>query len=210
MNRRAPSPVRSAVRVGLPLPGAAARAITTTGSSVARSCRQTGPLHHPAGLHYRFTQSEVPLRFAPVHSNTRTRLPNKPCHASQCCTTADRFVAGFCAVSNVVPLVQNVETEISVHPVEGNGMNAKFGKTVHFVAAEPFSTFLRVGVNDGRQEVAYETAVLGRLRAGFRIFQMRNLLGTRVELACVFVRISFGSEWNVWATPRQVHSPTVI
>ena len=83
-------------------------------------------------------------------------------------------------------------------------MNAPFAETVHCVAAEPHATFLRISVADSGQEVAYETAVLGRLRPGYRVLQMRGLLGTRIELCYLFVRISFGSEPNLWPTPRQV------
>ena len=83
-------------------------------------------------------------------------------------------------------------------------MNPTFGKQVHCVAAEPHATFLRVSVKDGGQEVAYETAVLGRLRGGYRVFQLRGPLGTRIELCYLFVRVTFGTEPNRWGTPRQV------
>ena len=83
-------------------------------------------------------------------------------------------------------------------------MNASFDQTVHCIAAGPDATFLRVSVHDGnRQEVAYETAVLGRLRRGYRILQLRGPLGTRIELCYLFVKISFGKEPNEWANPRQ-------
>jgi hypothetical protein len=86
-------------------------------------------------------------------------------------------------------------------------MNASFEQDIHCVAAEPHAVFLRVGIADGGHEVAFETAVLGRLRGGFRIFQLRGLLGTRIELAYLFVRISFGSKvMNLWPTPRQVRA----
>ena len=84
-------------------------------------------------------------------------------------------------------------------------MNAAFDQTVHCIAAEPEATFIRVSAHDGnRQEVAYETAVLGRLRRGYRVLQLRGLLGTRIELCYLFVKISFGDEPNDWANPRQV------
>jgi hypothetical protein len=73
----------------------------------------------------------------------------------------------------------------------------------HCVAAEPYATFLRVGVSTGRHEVAYGTAVLGRLRGGYRILQMRGPLGTRIELCYLFVQVSFGTERHLWATSRQ-------
>ena len=111
--------------------------------------------------------------------------------------------AGFCAVSKTLPLPQNVETELITEKVESNGLNAQFGHAVHCVAAEPHATFLRVGVLDEGREVAYETAVLGRLRRGYRVIQLRCTLGTRIELCYLFVKISFGYEPNEWETPRQ-------
>ena len=115
--------------------------------------------------------------------------------------------AGFCAVSDLLPLPQRVETEYATSAVEGNGMNAPFDQTVHCVAAEPSATFLRVSVLDSnRQVVAYETAVLGRLRRGYRILQLRSALGTRIELCHLLVKISFGRVPNLWATPRQVRT----
>eukprot|EP00966_Prymnesium_polylepis_P152131 3514225-Prymnesium_polylepis.1 len=75
--------------------------------------------------------------------------------------------AGFCAVSKVLPLPQNVDVEASTSTVDGNGMNAAFCEQVHLTAAEPHATFVRVAVIDAGLEVAYETAVLGRLRHGY-------------------------------------------
>ena len=113
-------------------------------------------------------------------------------------------LAGFCGVSKNLPLPHVVDTEASTAAVKGTGMNATFEETVHCIAAEPHATFLRVAVADCGQEVAYASAVLGRLRRGFRVFQMRSMLGTRIELAYLCVQISFGSEPHMWATPRQV------
>jgi len=119
-------------------------------------------------------------------------------------TIALHPVGGFCAVTSTLPLRQNAETEITTKVVRGNGMHAAFGDTIYCLAAEPDATFMRISVTDGRQEVAYETAVLGRLRPGYRILQLRDRRhGTRVELCYVLVRISFGSEQQLWATPRQ-------
>ena len=83
-------------------------------------------------------------------------------------------------------------------------MNAPLGETIHCVAAEPYASFLHVSVADGGCDVAYEVAVLGRLRRGYRILQLRSVLGTRIELSYVLVRIQFGNELNVWPTPRQL------
>ena len=83
-------------------------------------------------------------------------------------------------------------------------MNAVFNETVHCFATEPDTMFLRVSLADRNKEVAFDTAVLGRLRHGYRVLQLRSLLGTRIDLGYMLVRISFSSEPNVQLTPRQV------
>jgi len=115
-------------------------------------------------------------------------------------------IGGLCTISTVLPVPRSVQTEIvvSANVQTDNGMNAPFGRTVHCIAAEPHATFLRVGVMDGKQEVAYEIAVLGRLRCGYRVLMMRSLHGTRIELCCMLVHVSFGIETNLWASSRQL------
>eukprot|EP00966_Prymnesium_polylepis_P329241 7384978-Prymnesium_polylepis.1 len=108
-------------------------------------------------------------------------------------------IGGFCALGDALPLPYSVQTEVSLPPAQ-SGMNVAMGKTIHLVAAEPFATILRISVSDRGKEVAHETAVLGRLRGGYRVLQMRGPLGTRIELAFLLVKISFASETNVWAT----------
>ena len=81
-------------------------------------------------------------------------------------------VTGFCAISNKLPLPQNIETD-AVFAAEDNGLIASFGEKIYCVCAEPQAVFFRVSVVDGGQEVAYETAVLGRLRGGYRVFQAK-------------------------------------
>eukprot|EP00966_Prymnesium_polylepis_P045373 1050537-Prymnesium_polylepis.1 len=116
-----------------------------------------------------------------------------------------RTLAGFCAVSNTLPVPQNAENAALVKPVlSGNGLAATFGETIQVVCGEPHATFLRVGVIDNGNEIAYEAAVLGRLRCGYRVFPLRGSHGTRIELAYLFVRISFWNEQNRSATARQV------
>jgi len=107
-------------------------------------------------------------------------------------------IGGFTAVSRTLPLPQSVQFEASTATIQGNGMNAIFSEdeTVHFFAAEPHATFLRVGVIDSKQEVAYETLVLGRLRCGFRVIQLRSPLGTRIELCYLFVKINTAQDAN--------------
>ena len=85
-------------------------------------------------------------------------------------------------------------------------MLAGYKRTVHCAAAEPLATFLRVMVVEDGQELAYTTAVLGRLRRGYRVFQLRSMLGTRIELAYILVRITFDSEPNLWISARQQSS----
>mmetsp|Transcript_10776 Transcript_10776/g.28272 ORF Transcript_10776/g.28272 Transcript_10776/m.28272 type:complete len:609 (+) Transcript_10776:1-1827(+) len=114
-------------------------------------------------------------------------------------------IGGFCGVSKALPLPHTVETECALSlNIKANGMNAVFGQRLHCVAAEPHATFIRIVVSDAGHEVAFESAVLGRLRRGYRVLQLRSTLGTRIELACLFVHISLGSELNIWATPRQL------
>lgn len=107
-------------------------------------------------------------------------------------------------MSNTLPVPLRTETEMRTAAVELNGLRAGLGVELHCVAAEPFGTFLRVAVSDGGQEVAYETVVLGRLRRGYRVLHLRSMLGTRIELCFLFVRISCGTVPNQWATPRQL------
>ena len=66
--------------------------------------------------------------------------------------------------------------------VSSNGLNVHFNQKMHCLASEPHSTLLRIVVNDDGDKVAYETAVLGRLRPGYRVFRLRSMLGTRIEL----------------------------
>jgi len=113
-------------------------------------------------------------------------------------------IGGFCTISTTLPLTQSILTEVVVPTLKSGGLNVGIGRTVHCIAAEPHATFLRVGVTDLNQEVAYETAVLGRLRHGYRVLQLRNLRGTRIELCYLFVKVSFGTEPNMWPTPRQI------
>ena len=76
-----------------------------------------------------------------------------------------------------------VQSHCRTRAVEGNGLAAEFGTEMHALAAEPRETILRVVVLDGDTEVAYETAVLGALRPGYRCFQMRHVkTGTRIRL----------------------------
>ena len=103
-----------------------------------------------------------------------------------------------------MPLQQGDDSQMIVLPAaKGHGLNVGINEALHFVAAEPHATFVRVSVIEGKQELAYDSAVLGRLRGGYRIFQLRCCLGTRIELCYLFVKISFGTEFNKWATTRQ-------
>ena len=132
-----------------------------------------------------------------------TASPDSSASSSPAVSLSLLPIGGFCAVSNSLPLPQAVETTAATATVKGNGMNAAFGDEIHCVAAEPHATFLRVSVTDEGHEVAYETAVLGRLRHGYRVFQLRSPLGTRIELCYLLVKISFGSLDNLWRSARQ-------
>jgi len=118
-------------------------------------------------------------------------------------------IGGVCAVSKTLPFAENLETETDLESsFSGSGSgglstSCTFCETVYCVAAEPRATFLRISVTHEGREIAFETAVLGRLRRGYRIFQLRSPLGTRIELCYLFVRIKFTSEQNMWITPRQ-------
>jgi len=116
-------------------------------------------------------------------------------------------IGGFCAISNMLPLPKSVDWKMAINVPDANGMNAAVVRTVHCVAAEPLATFLKIAVTEGvsGKEVAYEICVLGRLRRGYRVIQLRGPLGTRIALCYVLVQISFGDpQKNVWATPRQL------
>jgi len=115
-------------------------------------------------------------------------------------------IGGFCAVSDMLPLPQNIGTEVTTATVVCNGMNAEFEEKIHCVAAEPHATFLHVGVANQGHKVAYETAVLGRLQSGYRVFALRGRLGTRIELACLFVHISSSRLPHLWASSRQLRA----
>ena len=77
-----------------------------------------------------------------------------------------------------------------------NGLNSCFNETLHCLAQEPTTTVLRVAVLEGDKDVAYETCLISSLRPGYRVLHLRSLLGTRIECAVLFVRISLGVEPN--------------
>jgi len=129
--------------------------------------------------------------------------PNAKDVSSPWVTLSLHPVGGFSAVSKSLPLPAITENEM-VLSQRFDGLNAVIDEEVHCVAAEPHATFLRIGVVDGGREVAFETAVLGRLRGGFRVLQLRGPLGTRIELCCLFVHVSFVGEANLWPTARQL------
>jgi len=104
-------------------------------------------------------------------------------------------------VSKKLPLPWLTKADTTLKPTD-NGLHARIEEEVHCFAAEAHATFLRVAIRDGDRDVAFETAVLGRLRGGFRVLRLRSSLGTRIELACLFVHVSFGTVPNLWPTPR--------
>lgn len=76
----------------------------------------------------------------------------------------------------------------------------------HLDATEPRETVLRVSVHDSEREmeVAYETAVLGVLRQGFRCFHLRSMKGVRIELCTLLVHIEIGEESNFLGDRREL------
>jgi hypothetical protein len=102
---------------------------------------------------------------------------------------------GCCAVGDKLPFTNN-ETSFTTATLKRNGMNVAFGEcVVHCVAAEPYTSILRVSVTDRGYESAYDSCVLGRLRCGYRIFQLRGWdSGTRIELCYLLVHIKLEVE----------------
>jgi len=130
--------------------------------------------------------------------------PNNQDQSNPCLKLSLHPIGGFCAISTKLPLLSDVTTELTTHTIRANGMNARLEHTVHCFAAEAHATFLRIGIFDRENEVAYTAVVLGRLRQGYRVLQLRSLLGLRIELAHLFVRVRVGSEQHVHLSPRQI------
>lgn len=121
-------------------------------------------------------------------------------------------IGGFCGLASVLPPPFRLPLEMSLGAdaakdaaLAGSGLNTRFDRTVHCLAAEPDACLLRVSVLDAGEEVAYETMVLGRLRPGYRTLRLRCQLGTRIELAGLFVHVSFGQEPNHWLSASEIH-----
>ena len=98
--------------------------------------------------------------------------------------------------------------EVAIQPIRRGalrgGLLSEFDAQLHCVATEPDQTFLRVGVFDGKIEVACEVLVLGRMRCGHRVLQMRHVTtGSRIELCCLFVCISSAKDSNTWSSDRE-------
>ncbi|EOD30067.1 hypothetical protein EMIHUDRAFT_99535 [Emiliania huxleyi CCMP1516] len=117
-------------------------------------------------------------------------------------------IGGFCAVAREPqppPEAQGV-TRLTTAVAEGNGLNPTFDETFHCLAAEPNQTILRVVVEDEGRLVAYETAVLGSLRCGYRCLHLRSPSGTRIDACCLLLHISDGSEPNTFGTVEELRS----
>ncbi|KAL1496398.1 hypothetical protein AB1Y20_016353 [Prymnesium parvum] len=118
-------------------------------------------------------------------------------------------IGGFCALTKTLPLRgfhESVVTETTINGESGAGSNMTFreGETVHCIAAEPDATLVRVCVVESGYDLAYETAVLARLRCGYRVLQLRSALGTRLELCYVLVHVSVTQEPNRFPNARQL------
>ena len=135
--------------------------------------------------------------------------PSKPRGAvSSPSLTVELFaIGGFCCVSSTPTPSEHIATSFETPKADlkanGKSQAASFGR-VHCLAAEPAETILRIGVKDGEHEVAYETAVLGVLRRGYRCFQMRSRLGTRIQMCHVLVHIEIGEEPNTFMLNHQL------
>ncbi|EOD27058.1 hypothetical protein EMIHUDRAFT_204945 [Emiliania huxleyi CCMP1516] len=117
-------------------------------------------------------------------------------------------IGGFCAVSREPqpqPEAQGV-TRLTTAVAEGNGLNPTFDETFHCLAAEPHQTILRVVVEDEGRLVAYETAVLGSLRCGYRCLHLRSPSGTRIDSCCLLLHISVSTEPNTFGTADELRS----
>jgi len=91
-------------------------------------------------------------------------------------------------------------TRLTTAVAEGNGLNPTFDETFHCLAAEPHQTILRVVVEDEGRLVAYETAMLGSLRCGYRCLHLRSPSGTRIDACCLLLHISVSTEPNTYGT----------
>ena len=111
-------------------------------------------------------------------------------------------IGGYCCVSPYNPPMEAAGTTYSTPPALANSLNPAFDVLVHCLAAEPRETILKVAIKDGDHEVAYETAVLGLMRGGYRCFQLRSSYGTRIRLCALLVHISIGEERNQHADLR--------
>lgn len=144
--------------------------------------------------------------YVPELSGTGSLPPDNDIVSSPAVTLSLHTIGGFVAMCGQLPLGPDVPalmfgTQHRTHAVAMNGLNAYFGDEVHCVAAQPSATFLRIAIEDWDQEVAFETAVLGKLRRGYRVVRLRSLpLATRIDLCYLLVRISFSSETNNWIT----------
>ena len=115
-------------------------------------------------------------------------------------------IGGYCRVATALPPSPGAGRAHTTQAVEKSGFNACFADElpVHCLAAEPRETLLRVGVWDHGTLVAYDTLVLGTLRAGHRCIQLRSRLGTRIELCHLFVHVALGEEVNTGASSLEL------
>ena len=104
-------------------------------------------------------------------------------------------IGGICGVALELPARRLKDVHLTRRAAE-NGLNSCFNETLHCLAQEPTTTVLRVAVLEGDKDVAYETCLISSLRPGYRVLHLRSLLGTRIECAVLFVRISLGVEPN--------------
>ena len=114
-------------------------------------------------------------------------------------------IGGFCCVSQALPAEDGATRHASTAPVHANGFNAAFNERFHCLAAEPRETIARFTVSDRGRLVAYETVVLGALRSGYRNLQLRDQLGTPIELCHLMVHIGLGTEDHRHASKSELN-----
>jgi hypothetical protein len=102
-------------------------------------------------------------------------------------------LGGYAALASELPPPKPGmgQTRMRSAAVLGNGLNAPFDLLVHCLAAEPAHTLVRLSVNDGLEEVAYEAALLQALRPGYRCIPLRSVrTGTRIDMASLLVHVA--------------------
>ena len=128
-----------------------------------------------------------------------------PAAPSVCLTVHE--IGGFVAIApSIEELKRSGDTSfqdakrLKVPSSGVGGLCAAFGGASAFcLVAEPWECLLRVGVQDGESEVAYEAMVMGALRPGYRCVPLRvPATGCLIQGCVLLVRISIDSAPSAW------------